>query len=129
MMALSLWIGVMARKNYFTLLVMTILSSTALATMVLLRQISLPSPTTDQMKENKMKAIVWSKYHCPYCDQAKALLKQKGIAFEEKKIGDGYTKEELLEAVPNARTVPQIFLDGQLIGGFTELKTKLTESK
>jgi glutaredoxin len=75
-----------------------------------------------------MKAIVWSKYHCPYCDQAKALLTSKGIQFEEKKIGDGYTKEELLEAVPNARTVPQIFLDGELIGGFTELKTKLTES-
>ena len=80
-------------------------------------------------KENNMKAIVWSKYHCPYCDQAKALLKQKGIEFEEKKIGDGYTKEDLLDAVPTARTVPQIFLDGQLIGGFTELKQKLTESK
>ncbi len=75
-----------------------------------------------------MKAIVWSKYHCPYCDQAKALLTQKGIEFEEKKIGDGYSKEELLEAVPNARTVPQIFLDGELIGGFNELKQKLTES-
>jgi glutaredoxin len=73
-------------------------------------------------------AIVWSKYHCPYCDQAKALLKAKGIQFEEKKIGDGYTKEELLEAVPNARTVPQIFLNGELVGGFTELKAKLTES-
>jgi len=69
-----------------------------------------------------MKATVWSKYHCPYCDQAKALLEQKGITFEEKKIGDGYTKEELLEAVPNARTVPQIFLDDNYIGGFTELK-------
>jgi glutaredoxin len=75
-----------------------------------------------------MTAIVWSKYHCPYCDQAKALLTSKGIQFEEKKIGDGYTKEELLEAVPTARTVPQIFLDGELIGGFNELKTKLTES-
>ena len=75
-----------------------------------------------------MKAIVWSKYHCPFCDQAKALLTQKGIAFEEKKIGDGYTKEELLEAVPHARTVPQIFLDGKVIGGFTELKQHLTES-
>jgi glutaredoxin-related protein len=75
-----------------------------------------------------MKAIVWSKYHCPYCDQAKALLTSKGIQFEEKKIGDGYTKEELLEAVPNARSVPQIFLDGELVGGFTELKQKLTES-
>ena len=72
-----------------------------------------------------MKAVNWSKYHCPYSDQAKALLTQKGIQFEEKKIGDGYTKEELLEAVPTARTVPQIFLDGELIGGFTELKQKL----
>jgi len=75
-----------------------------------------------------MTAVVWSKYNCPFCEQAKALLKSKGIAFEEKKIGDGYTKEELLEAVPNARTVPQIFLEGELIGGFTELKKKLTES-
>ena len=72
-----------------------------------------------------MKAVVWSKYNCPYCDQAKALLTQRGIQFEERKIGDGYTKEELLEAVPNARTVPQIFLDGNLIGGFTELKKHL----
>lgn len=72
-----------------------------------------------------MKATVWSKDHCPFCDQAKALLKQKGIEFEEKKIGHGFTKEDLLEAVPAARTVPQIFLDEQLIGGFTELKKHL----
>ena len=72
-----------------------------------------------------MKATIWSKYHCPYCDQAKALLQQKGIQFEEKKIGDGYTREELLEAVPGARTVPQIFLDDKLIGGFTELRKHL----
>jgi glutaredoxin 3 len=71
------------------------------------------------------KAIVWSKYHCPFCDQAKALLKQRGIPFEEKKIGDGYSKEELLEAIPTARTVPQIFIDDQLIGGFNELKVHL----
>ena len=75
-----------------------------------------------------MNAILWSKYDCPYCDQAKALLTSKGIQFEEKKIGDGYTKEELLEAVPTARSVPQIFLDGELVGGFTELRKKLTES-
>ena len=72
-----------------------------------------------------MSAIVWSKYNCPYCDQAKALLTQRGIKYEERKIGDGNTREELLEAVPNARTVPQIFLDGNLIGGFTELKKHL----
>lgn len=72
-----------------------------------------------------MKAVVWSKDHCPFCDQAKNLLKMKGIEFEEKKIGHGYTKEQLLAAVPTARTVPQIFLDDKLIGGFTELKTHL----
>jgi glutaredoxin 3 len=72
-----------------------------------------------------MKAIVWSKYHCPYCDQAKNLLQARGIPFEEKKIGDGYSKEELLEAVPNARTVPQIFIDDQLVGGFSELREYL----
>ena len=72
-----------------------------------------------------MKAIVWSKYHCTFCDQAKALLNQKGIPFEERKIGDGWTKEELLEAVPNARTVPQIFLGEEYVGGFEELKKRL----
>ena len=65
-----------------------------------------------------MKAVVWSKYHCSFCDQAKALLNQKGIPFEERKIGDGWTTEELLEAVPTARTVPQIFLNEEYIGCF-----------
>jgi glutaredoxin 3 len=74
-----------------------------------------------------MKATVWSKYHCHFCDQAKSLLTQRGIEFEERKIGDGYTKEDLLESVPTARSVPQIFLDNQLIGGFTELKKYFEE--
>ncbi len=72
--------------------------------------------------------IVWSKYHCPYCDQAKALLTDRKIPFEERKIGDGYTKEELLEAVPNARTVPQIIINGSSIGGFTELRKYIDET-
>lgn len=72
-----------------------------------------------------MKAIVWSKYNCPYCEQAKQLLAQRGITYEERKIGDGYDKEELLAAVPNARSVPQIFLDDELIGGFNELRERL----
>ena len=74
-----------------------------------------------------MKAILWSKYHCPFCDKAKMLLKQRGIEFEERKIGDGWTREELLEAVPTARTVPQIFIDNILIGGYTELNRYLLE--
>jgi glutaredoxin len=72
-----------------------------------------------------MEAIVWSKYNCPYCEQAKQLLAQRGITYEERKIGDGYDKEELLAAVPGARSVPQIFLDDELIGGFNELRERL----
>ena len=75
-----------------------------------------------------MKAIVWSKNQCPYCDQAKALLKQKGIEFEERNMSKDWTKEQLLEAVPTARTVPQIILNEKLIGGYTELK-KLFEQE
>ena len=75
-----------------------------------------------------MKAIVWSKDQCPYCDQAKALLTQQGVPFEEKKIGHGYTREELLEAVPTARTVPQIIINGKSIGGFTELRKYIDET-
>ena len=72
-----------------------------------------------------MKAIVWSKDQCPYCDQAKALLKSRNIEFEERNIQHGWTREQLLEAVPNARTVPQIFLDEELVGGFNELRQRL----
>jgi len=72
-----------------------------------------------------MQATIWSKYHCPYCEQAKTLLKQKGYTIEERKIDDGYTKEDLLEAVPDAKSVPQIFIEGELIGGYHELRAKL----
>jgi glutaredoxin len=67
-------------------------------------------------------AIIWSKNACPFCDQAKNLLKSRGIEFEERNVSTDWTREQLLEAVPDARTVPQIFLDQQLIGGFTELQ-------
>lgn len=72
-----------------------------------------------------MKAIVWSKDACPFCVQAKALLESKGIEFEERNVNKNWTKEQLLEAVPTARTLPQIFLDEEYIGGFTELRKHL----
>ena len=74
-----------------------------------------------------MKAVIWSKYNCAYCDQAKALLNQNDIPYEERKIGDGWAKEDLLAAVPNARSVPQIFLNEEYVGGFLELRKKLTQ--
>lgn len=75
-----------------------------------------------------MKAIVWSKDNCTFCDQAKALLEQRNIAYEERKIGYGYTREDLLEAVPTARTVPQIFVNNNHVGGFPELRKYIEET-
>lgn len=72
-----------------------------------------------------MKATVWSKNACPFCVQAKALLESKGIEFEERNVSADWTREQLLEAVPTARTLPQIFLDDNYIGGFTELRRHL----
>jgi glutaredoxin len=70
-----------------------------------------------------IKAVIWSKTQCPYCDQAKNLLKLRGIEFEERNIATGnWTKDQLLEAVPTAKSVPQIFIDDKLVGGFQELK-------
>lgn len=66
--------------------------------------------------------IVWTKPGCPFCDMAKNLLKQKGFDFEERNIGEGWTREQLLEAVPNAKTVPQIFLNDEYIGTYEALK-------
>lgn len=70
-------------------------------------------------------AVVWSRDQCPYCDMAKALLTQRGITYEERNISTGWTREQLLEAVPGARSVPQIIMDGELVGGFNELKKRL----
>ena len=65
-----------------------------------------------------MKAIIWSNVGCHFCEQAKTLLKQKGIEYEERNIAKDWKVEQLLEAVPNARTVPQIFVDDKYIGSY-----------
>ena len=72
-----------------------------------------------------MQAVVWSKDSCPFCLQAKALLESNGIEFEERNVSKDWTREQLLAAVPTARTLPQIFLDDKLVGGFTELRRHL----
>lgn len=75
-----------------------------------------------------MEAIVWSKDGCGHCVSAKSLLESKGIAFEERNIQAGtWTREQLLEAVPTARSLPQIFLNEEYVGGLNELKEKLNK--
>ena len=74
-----------------------------------------------------MKATVWSKPACPYCTKAKNLLKMKGIEYEEKNIAEGHDIQEMLKLVPNARTMPQIFIDDKHVGGYDQLEKFLGE--
>ena len=67
------------------------------------------------------KAIVWSNVGCHFCEMAKDLLKQKGIEYEERNLDLYWKVEQLLEAVPGARSVPQIFLDDKYIGSYDNL--------
>jgi len=75
-----------------------------------------------------MKAIIWTTEICPFCIRAKNLLRKKDIEYEERVIGEDWTKQDLLESVPNAHTVPQIFIDNIYIGGYTDLTEHLSSS-
>ncbi len=75
-----------------------------------------------------MKAVVWSKPDCPNCVSAQTLLKNKGYEIEERKIGFGWNREQLFDAVPTAKSVPQIFLDDVYIGGFDNLVKHFEEA-
>lgn len=75
-----------------------------------------------QTNSNNKRAVVWSQANCPACMQAKNLLDIKGISYEVKMLGENATKQDLLAAVPSARSVPQIFLDGKYVGGLDALR-------
>ena len=70
-----------------------------------------------------MKVEIYSKPACPFCLQAKNLAEQKGYEYTYKMLDEDFTREELMEKFPTARTFPQIVVDGTSIGGFTEFKT------
>lgn len=78
-----------------------------------------------QTRSQQNKAEVWSQTNCPACQEAKRLLSSFGIEYTEQMIGGNVTKKDLIEKVPNARSVPQIFLDGEYVGGLPELKKRL----
>lgn len=76
-----------------------------------------------------MSTVVWSKDKCFYCQMAKNLLELKGIEFEDRNTSlNKWSREDMLAAVPEAKTFPQIFIDDEYIGGFTELQQYLKES-
>jgi len=65
---------------------------------------------------------VYSSFWCPYCYRAKNLLKSKGVEFKEIEVdNDANLREEMVKRTGGRRTVPQIFIDGKLVGGSDDL--------
>jgi glutaredoxin 3 len=65
---------------------------------------------------------IYTKYLCPYCARAKALLERKGAAFAEIDVTmDRAGFDAMLQRAGGRRTVPQIFIDGQHVGGSDDL--------
>ena len=80
----------------------------------------------NKLNEEK-RTIVYGKSNCPYCHTAKSLLESKGIAYEYIDIEiEGKTAAEITGR-PDVRTVPQIYLEGEYVGSFDDLRKRLMQ--
>jgi len=62
---------------------------------------------------------------CSYCDRAKTALRERGLVFVERDIGDEIVLTEFRDRLPRVKSIPQIFIDGEHIGGFDDLMLHL----
>ena len=68
------------------------------------------------------KVEVYTTNYCPYCMRAKALLKSKGVKFQEIDVTDDpQLRAKMVELAGGRQTVPEIFINGEIIGGCDEL--------
>jgi len=63
---------------------------------------------------------IWSKPQCPFCDAAVQICVTKELEFQKYMLDVDFNREEFTEKFPNARTFPQILVDGELVGGYQE---------
>ena len=67
------------------------------------------------------KVVIYSKENCPYCVWAKQLLDNKNVSYDEIRIDLDEQQREIMVRASGRRTVPQIFINDQPIGGFDDL--------
>ena len=71
-----------------------------------------------------MKIVIYSKNNCQFCNKAKHMIKSLGLEYEEKSLEKDFDSDptKLMEDIGKpVRTMPQIKIDGQLIGGYNQL--------
>ncbi len=75
------------------------------------------------------KVEIYTTSSCPYCVRAKALLKSKDVSFTEIEVKTDQERIDLVQKANGMRTVPQIFINDQHIGGFDNLHELDTQNK
>ena len=74
-------------------------------------------------EEPVAKVQVYTTTYCPFCTRAKALLMKKGVAFDEIDVtDDDELRQKMVLMAGGRRTVPEIFINGKIIGGYDELR-------
>ena len=63
---------------------------------------------------------IWSKPQCPFCDAAVQICATQDLEFKNYMRDEDFNRAEFTEKFPNARTFPQIIVDGELVGGYQE---------
>ena len=71
---------------------------------------------------------IYGKAQCPFCDRAKALCEQRQYNFRYYQLDVDFTRDEVLEMFPNAKTFPQIKVNGTAIGGWDQFPQYLEET-
>ena len=74
-----------------------------------------------------MQIVVYTKSGCPNCVAAKRLLDSKGIGYTEMDFDDIGIQQVFMQQYPEAKQMPQIFIQGQRVGGLTGLQAALQE--
>jgi glutaredoxin 3 len=78
-------------------------------------------------ERNQMNIVIYTKAQCPNCVTAKQLLKSKGLEYEERNIEDPGERMSFSLLFPDIRQMPQIFIDGQRVGGLAGLQVALEQ--
>lgn len=75
------------------------------------------------------KVVIYTTQGCPYCADAKELLDKKGVKYEEIQVDKDPNKLDEMVKLSQKRSVPQIFIDEESIGGFDDLSKLATSGK